>query len=407
MKNTTRTIHHLLMLLVFLPVVFLPGCATRQQKATPGADPTFVLTTVTDRRGNVTETTTDNRGKAAAAEGQALLTTEEVWKELVTKIPDNESPLYGWTMTETAYSNLDRPNVVKLKQLQDDHKKILAEAASLAEAGATKDYEAAIKSAAAIAGEIAKLLKGNGSGSDEDGDRVSILNRTISVGPNHTVVPLAQATEMGAATRSRHGNQNLIQHTDTTTLKDTSTTEEIVAALDAGVRKEELRLAFTLAQAAIDAKEDPQPGADKTPVVPSEIPGKVEPADVTTSGTQSFLWKPISDSNGKAVVIFPASFNGRIANVTVNGERAVFSSIANGNRTHWRLGKPGSAYEPEAKVSADVDGKLFTVVVDTPSKRTTLENIKPPAKPTPVSEMPKPAEPAATPSDGDAAAPGE
>ena len=408
MKNTTRTIHHLLMLLVFLLGVFLPGCATRQQKATPGADPTFMLTTVTDRRGNVTETTTDNRGKAAAAEGQAMLTTEETWKALVTKLPSNESPQYGWTMTETAYSIHDLPNQVVIDQLKEKHKSILAEMAKLGEAGMTKEYDEAAKAAAAIIGEIALRIKEGRADKDAGGDRGSLINRTISVGPNHTVVPLAQATEMGLAVRSRHGNQNTVSHTTTVEREDTSTTEEIKAALDAGVRVEEIRLAYALIDAAKDDKEDDGPDEVATPVVPSTaVPGKVEPADVTTAGSQDFLWKPVSDSNGKLVVIFPAAFNGRITNVAVNGERGAFSSIANGNRTHWRFGKPGSAYSAPAKVTATVDGQPFSVTVATPGKRTSLQGIKPPAKPTPVSEMPKPAEPAATPSDGDAAAPGE
>lgn len=387
-------------------MIFAASCATRGPgPSRPGADPTMLTQTTTDRKGNVVETVTDNRGKAAAAEGQAMLTTEEVWKSLVSKLPSNESPQFGWTMTETAYSIYDMPNQVAIDQLKEKHKNILAEAGKLAEAGLTKDYDDALKAAAAIAGEIARRISEGRKEDQGAGDRGSILNRTISVGPDHTIVPLAQATEMGAAVRSRHGNQNTISHTKSVEREDTSTTEEILAAFDASVRIEELRLAFALASAEQDDKEVPSaPDEVKTPVVPSDdLPGHVQPAEVSTTGTQQFLWKPISDSNGNLVVIFPASFNGRISNVAVNGERGTFSSIANGNRTHWRFSKPGSAYQAPAKVTATVDGNPFSVTVDTPAKRTTLDDVKPPAQPIKASEMPKPP----APNGGAASAPGE
>jgi hypothetical protein len=405
-------------LMTLLTIIALAGgCRTAAPLSRPAADPTYTETTTTDRRGNTVTNTVDNRGKAAAAEGQAMLTTEDVWKKLVTKLPANESPLYGWTMTETAYSIHDLPNQIVIDQLKEKHKNILAEASRLAEAGMTKDYGEAISAAASIASEIARLLKGDGDKSD-GGDRGSLINRTISVGPDHTVVPLAQATEMGLAVRSRHGNQNTVSHTTTVEREDTSTTEEIVAALDAGVRKEELRLAYTLAQAAMDAKEDPKPDQVNTPVVPSpEIPGHVEPATISTDGDQTFLWKPKSDSNGKLVVIFPASFNGRLSNVAVNGERGTFSSVANGNRSHYRFGKTGSAYSAPAKITATIDGKTaWSTTVNSPGLRTSIPGLKPPEKTVAASDlipedpMEHPAQPlpdATTPNDGDAAAPGE
>jgi hypothetical protein len=372
-----------------LTMIFAASCATRGPgPSRPGADPTMLTQTTTDRKGNVVETVTDNRGKAAAAEGQAMLTTEEVWKNLVTKLPENESPKYGWTITETAYSNQDAPNTVVIEQLREEHKNILAEAAKLGAAGMKKDYDKAIASAAVIMEEIGRRLAGNGEKPDGN-DRVSIINRTLSVGPDHTVVPLEQAKQMGGAVLSRHGHQNTNLSSNLVARIDTSTTEEIQIAFDAGVRIEEIRLAYAVLDAQKDdAETDDGDDIAPTPVVPSkDVPGKVEPVEVTTAGDQSFLWKPVSDSNGHLVVIFPASFNGRIKNVAVNGERGTFSAISNGNRTHWRFGKPGSAYGPVANVTADVDGAPFKVTVNTPSERTTLQGIKPPAKPVPVSDL--------------------
>lgn len=239
---------------LLIPIVLLAlasGCATkRDPTAQPGGVPTMLTQTVTDRNGNVVETVTDNRGKNAAAEGQALLTTEQMWEKLVQRVPTTESPTFGWTMTDTSYSVLDIPNEEKIKELEVNHKKILEEAAKFAASGATKQYDDAIRAAASVAGEIASLIKNRSSGdSGQRGDRASIVSRTISVGPDHTKVPLAQAQAMQAAVTSRHGNQNTIKVVETNTDTDTSTTEEIKAALESrnmiaaqAARIEELRI---------------------------------------------------------------------------------------------------------------------------------------------------------------------
>ncbi len=239
---------------LLIPVVLLAlagGCATkRATTAQPGGMPTLLTQTVTDRNGNVVETVTDNRGKNAAAEGQATLTTEQMWSKLVQRVPQTESPTFGWTMTDTSYSVLDIPNEERIKELEVNHKKILDDATKFAAAGMTKQYDDAIAAAASIAGEIATLIKSRTSGeTGQRGDRASIVSRTISVGPDHTKVPLAHAQAMQAAVTSRHGNQNTIKVVETETNTDTSTTEEIRIAFESRniiaaqqARLEELRL---------------------------------------------------------------------------------------------------------------------------------------------------------------------
>lgn len=247
MKNTMRYI-----VAAALLALVGSGCAGRNTGATAAINdtPNRRVTTVTDRQGNTTETVLDNSGRAAAAEGQAVLSTEEMWKKLVSRVPDKESPEYGWTMTDTSYSVLDIPNEERIKELQVNHKKILEDATRFAEAGMTKQYDDAIASAASLAGEIATLIKARTSGeTGQRGDRASIVSRTISVGPDHTKVPLAQAQAMQAAVTSRHGNQNTIKVVDKETSTDTSTTEEIRIAFESRniiaaqqARLEELRL---------------------------------------------------------------------------------------------------------------------------------------------------------------------
>lgn len=75
-----------------------------------------------------------------------------------------------------------------------------------------------------------------------------------------------------------------------------------------------------------------------------------------TDGGTGFLWKPQADHGGDLVVLLPSSFNGRVASVEVHDaspptsasilDTGRFGGIGNGNRTHWRFGRPGSAYGP-------------------------------------------------------------
>lgn len=396
------------------------GCGARNGAGPVAAindAPTRRVTTVTDRQGNTTETTLDNSGRAAAADGQAVTTTDEVWKVLGAKLPTN-----NWTMTENVYSSFDIPNEVKIDKLKEEHKNILKEMAAAAEAGATKDYDELGKRAASIAAEIASRLKGALSGPEQaKGDKRSVINRTLSVGSDHWRVPEQQAKEFGQSVRTAALNQNTISNTVDVQRTDTSTTEQIRIVAEEFTDLAEKRLAYSLAEALIDEREENAPDEIATPApVPSAIPGKVEPASISTDGDQNFLWKPKSDSDGNLVVLFPAAFNGRLSNVTVNGEKGRFNSVANGNRTHYRFSKPGSAYTAPAKVSALIDGKTpWSTSVPAPGLRTTIPGLKPPAKTIPASDLIQPADPPVVPPNvigpgtttppagGDAAAPGE
>lgn len=156
--------------------------------------------------------------------------------------------------------------------------------------------------------------------------------------------------------------------------------------------------AFSLAEKALDEKEvEEAPGDPQTPdPVPVDDKGTVAAAD--RNGTQAFLWKPVSDSNGKLVVLLPAKFNNLIDGpVKVNGEAGTFSSVANGNRSHWRFDKPGSAYGSNVAVKWTATGKTYTVTVPNGGTRWTTDDVPNPVVapvPTPVSEMPKPEVPA-------------
>lgn len=61
-------------------------------------------------------------------------------------------------------------------------------------------------------------------------------------------------------------------------------------------------------------------------------------------GPNGFLWKPISESNGNLVVLFPTEYSVKFESVVIDGEQGRFADFANGNRQHWRFSKPGSQY---------------------------------------------------------------
>ena len=93
-------------------------------------------------------------------------------------------------------------------------------------------------------------------------------------------------------------------------------------------------------------------------------------ANPTSGGSGGFLWKPVSESNGKLVVLLPASLSGRIESAALYSsdgtliEKGSYSGVANGGRAHFRFSKPGSGYPTGTVVVAQLsDGtkKEFSV----------------------------------------------
>lgn len=78
--------------------------------------------------------------------------------------------------------------------------------------------------------------------------------------------------------------------------------------------------------------------------------------------TGGFLWKPVSESNGKLVVLLPSSLAGKVSAAEIHSslppsdttllESGKFSSNANGGRDHFRFSNAGGAYPDSAYVVA-------------------------------------------------------
>lgn len=91
--------------------------------------------------------------------------------------------------------------------------------------------------------------------------------------------------------------------------------------------------------------------------------------------SDGFLSKPISDSNGNLVILFPKKFGERFEKVTIEDgsglvEEGRFSNFGNGERQHYRFSMPGSDYAPPLKVTAFSSNGECVWIVNDPSQRT-------------------------------------
>lgn len=94
-----------------------------------------------------------------------------------------------------------------------------------------------------------------------------------------------------------------------------------------------------------------------------------------------FLWKPVSESDGKLVVLLPQSLTGKIKSASVYSslppqannliESGRFAGDdKNENRAHFRFAKPGSSYPDNAYVVAQLhDGTYASFQIKDSSSR--------------------------------------
>jgi hypothetical protein len=98
-------------------------------------------------------------------------------------------------------------------------------------------------------------------------------------------------------------------------------------------------------------------------------------------GGAGFLWKPVSDSNGKLVVLFPASLTGNIISAGLYSslpptsenmiENGRFSGDShNGRRAHFRFSKPGEGYSNGVYVVAHLkNGQIASYRINSTGRR--------------------------------------
>lgn len=98
----------------------------------------------------------------------------------------------------------------------------------------------------------------------------------------------------------------------------------------------------------------------------SRAAGKTEKLD----GPGGFLWKPVSDSNGKLVVLLPSKLAGQAKSVEVQDAsgrtlaKGRYTGDANGGRPHFRFDKPGAAFGQDVRVVATLaDGRKVSYAI--------------------------------------------
>lgn len=75
------------------------------------------------------------------------------------------------------------------------------------------------------------------------------------------------------------------------------------------------------------------------------------------SGT-GFVWKPVSEGDGRLVVLLPASMP--VGTLAVNREQGRFIGRTNGNRPTYRFFRPGSSYPAPSVLSIGAARYLVT-----------------------------------------------
>ena len=99
------------------------------------------------------------------------------------------------------------------------------------------------------------------------------------------------------------------------------------------------------------------------------------PTTVNKDAPIGFLWKPVSDSDGKLAILLPPQFNGKVSGVTVtspDGQSATgrHGGVGNGDRQHFRFNQPGSAFAPGTVVSIRLrDGRSEQIPIQNPAMR--------------------------------------
>jgi hypothetical protein len=107
-------------------------------------------------------------------------------------------------------------------------------------------------------------------------------------------------------------------------------------------------------------------------------------APASEAGGAGFLFKPVSESDGKLVVLLPPRLAGLVKSVSLLGpngeviETGRYTGNGNGGRDHYRFSRAGGQYQDGLTVQATLaTGELVRYIIRETSQRT--ENIQPDA----------------------------
>jgi hypothetical protein len=99
-------------------------------------------------------------------------------------------------------------------------------------------------------------------------------------------------------------------------------------------------------------------------------------ASATTGGDTGFLFKPVSDSDGKLAILLPPRLTGLAASVRLLSpsgdilESGRYSGNGNGGREHFRFNKPGGGYPDGLAVEVALKGgEIVRYIIEETSER--------------------------------------
>jgi hypothetical protein len=96
-------------------------------------------------------------------------------------------------------------------------------------------------------------------------------------------------------------------------------------------------------------------------------------------GSGQFLWKPVSDKDGKLAVLIPPKLTGKVKSLVIISPdktkilgKGKFSGIGNGDREHFRFSKAGGQYPDKAIVMITLkdDSTQYVTIRNTSARYT-------------------------------------
>ena len=125
--------------------------------------------------------------------------------------------------------------------------------------------------------------------------------------------------------------------------------------------------------------EPPEVIPDLDPELPAPPSGGKKEYSIGTSLSRSgkFVWKPVSEKDGKLAIILPPRLTGKVKSVAILSSdktkilaKGNFTGVANENREHFRFSKAGGRYPDNSFVMITMkDGKTYNVKINETSDR--------------------------------------
>lgn len=149
------------------------------------------------------------------------------------------------------------------------------------------------------------------------------------------------------------------------------------AMLDKFSSKELTATVRTLDGTSSNGSIDYSVGLPTTEISGAQNLGEIDNTKIGSTGKlEGFLYKPVSESNGKLVVLTPPKLTGKVSKVVIRDaegkklEEGRYDGVKNGGREHFRFSKAGAEYGDDLDVVVRLkNGKKKTYHIKSGAKR--------------------------------------